>query len=62
VELTLNRTHKLLAYVDDVNLLGDSIDNINKSTETLINASKEVSLEMSIKKTNYMSPECRSKA
>jgi hypothetical protein len=29
-------------YWDDVNLLGDNIDIINKNTETLIDASKEV--------------------
>jgi hypothetical protein len=28
--LKLNGTHQLLAYVDDVNLLGDNIDTINK--------------------------------
>jgi hypothetical protein len=41
----LNGTHQLLAYADDVNLLGDNIDTIKKSTETLIDASKEVGLE-----------------
>jgi hypothetical protein len=29
-------------YADDVNLLGDNIDNIKKNTENLIDASKEV--------------------
>jgi hypothetical protein len=43
-----------LAYADDVNLLGDSIDIINKHTETLINASKEVGLEVNVEKTKYM--------
>jgi hypothetical protein len=42
VGLKLNRTHQLLAYADDVNLLGDNIDAINKNTQTLIDASKEV--------------------
>jgi hypothetical protein len=37
----MNGTHQLLAYVDDVNLLGDNIDTIKKNTETLIDASKE---------------------
>jgi hypothetical protein len=39
------RTHQLLAYADDVNLLGDNIDTIKKHTETSTDASKEVGLE-----------------
>jgi hypothetical protein len=31
VGLKLNGTHQLLAYADDVILLGDSIDTINKT-------------------------------
>jgi hypothetical protein len=52
VGLKLNGTHKL-AYTDDVNLLGDNIDTV-KNTETLIDASKEVSLEINAEKTKYM--------
>jgi hypothetical protein len=37
VGLKLNGTHRLLAYADDVNLLGDD-NTIHKSTETLIGA------------------------
>jgi hypothetical protein len=47
-------THQLLAYADDVNLLGDNIDTINKNTETFIDASKEVYLEVNVGKTKYM--------
>jgi hypothetical protein len=54
VGLKLNGTHQLLAYADDVNLLGDNIDTINKITETLIDASKEVGLEINVEKTKYM--------
>jgi hypothetical protein len=32
----------LLAYADDVNLVGDNIGTIKKNRETLIHASKEV--------------------
>jgi hypothetical protein len=47
-------THYLLAYADDVNLLGDNIDTTNKNKETLIDASMEVGLEVNIEKTKYM--------
>jgi hypothetical protein len=53
VGLKLNGTHQLLAYAD-VNLLGDNIDTIRKNTETLIDASKEVGLEINVEKTKYM--------
>jgi hypothetical protein len=54
VGLKLNGAHQLLAYADDVNLLGDNIDTINKNMETLIDASKEVGLEINVEKTKYM--------
>jgi hypothetical protein len=37
-----------------VNLLGDNIDPIKKNMETLIDASKEVRLEINVDKTKYM--------
>jgi hypothetical protein len=52
--LKLNGTHELLVYVDDVNLLGDNIDTIKENTETLIDANKEVSLEVNTGKIKYM--------
>jgi hypothetical protein len=63
--LKLNGTHQLLAYTDDVNLLGDNIDTIKKNTETLIDSTKEVGLEINVEKKEYVaisSPECRSKS
>jgi hypothetical protein len=34
VGLKLNGTHQLLAYADDMNLLGDDIDTKRKTTKT----------------------------
>jgi hypothetical protein len=51
VGLKLNGTHQLLAYADDENLLGDNIDTIKKNMETLIDASKEIGLEINVEKT-----------
>jgi hypothetical protein len=57
----LNGTYQLLAYADDVNLLGDNIDTINK-TGTLIDAAKEVGLEVNIEQTKYMLLSCHQNA
>jgi hypothetical protein len=54
MELLLNGTHQLLAFVDDVNLLGDYIDTINKFTEILTDDSKVVGLVVNLEKTEYM--------
>jgi hypothetical protein len=54
VGLKLNETLQLLANADDVNLLGNNIDTIKKNTEILIDASKEVGLELNVYKTKYM--------
>jgi hypothetical protein len=51
VGLKLNGAHQLLIYPDDVNLLGYNIDTIKKNRETLIDASKEVHLEVNAEKT-----------
>jgi hypothetical protein len=54
VGLELNGTHQLLVYADDVNLLGNSVDTMKKNTQTLMDASTEVGLEVNTEKTKYM--------
>jgi hypothetical protein len=46
VGLKLNGAHQLLVYADDVYLLADNINATKKNTKTLIEASKEVGLEV----------------
>jgi len=52
--LKLNGTHQLLAYVDDVNILGGSIHNLKENAEALITATRKIGLEVSADKTKYM--------
>jgi hypothetical protein len=61
-ELKLNGTHKLVAYADDVNVLGENIPTIQRNSEALLNASKEVGLELNPERTQYMLMSCYKKA
>jgi hypothetical protein len=54
VGLVLNWRHRLLVYADHVNILGDNIDTIKENAEILVDASKEVGLEVNTEKTKYM--------
>jgi hypothetical protein len=49
-ELELNGTHQLLVYADDVNLLYKNINIMKKNAEIVSNASKEVGLEVNMRK------------
>jgi hypothetical protein len=49
-----NNNNKLLVCANDVNLLGDNIDIIKKNTQTSIDASKKVGLEVSTAKNKYV--------
>jgi hypothetical protein len=49
--LKLNATHLLLAYADDVNILGGSICAVKKDAEALVVATKEIGLEVNADKT-----------
>jgi hypothetical protein len=46
VVLKLNRTHQLLAYDDDSNIVGENIDTIQKNSEAVLDTCKEVGLEV----------------
>jgi hypothetical protein len=52
--LILNETHQLLAYADAVNLVGENIYTIQRNTRALLDASKEVGLEVNPEKTKYV--------
>jgi hypothetical protein len=43
-----------LFYAADINLLRDSINTIKENKETLLEASRDVGLEVNAKKTKYM--------
>ena len=52
--MKLNGIHQLLAYADDVNILGGSIHTVKENAEALVVATKEIGLEVNVDKTKYM--------
>ena len=53
--LKLNCTRQLLAYADDINILGGSIHTLKKNAEVLIAATREIGLEVSAVKLSTWS-------
>jgi len=43
--LKLNGTHQVLAYADDVNILGGGIHTLKENAEALVAATREIGLE-----------------
>jgi biotin operon repressor len=43
-----------LVYEDNVNLLGDSINTIKENIESLVQASRDVGVEINVEKAKYM--------
>jgi hypothetical protein len=54
ISLEFSGTHQLLVYAYDVNLLGNSVNTIKENSETLLEASSDINLEINAKKTKYI--------
>jgi len=52
--LKLNGSHQLLAYADDLNILGVSVPTVKENAEALVVATKETRLEINADKSKYM--------
>ena len=52
--MKLNGTHQLLAYADDVNILGGSVRTVKKNAEAFVAATKQIGLKVNAHKTKYM--------
>ena len=52
--MKLNGTHQLLAYGDDVNILGGSIHTLKENAEALVAVTRETGLEVSADKSKYV--------
>ena len=54
LRLDMKGTNQALAYVDDVNLIGDDIRTIERNADVLLNACKNICLAVNTWKTKYM--------
>ena len=52
--LKLNGTHQLLAYADNVNIMGGSMHTLKENAEALVAPTSEIGLEVCADKTKYM--------
>jgi len=56
--LDMNGTHQVLAYADDVNLIGDDIRTVERNADMLLNACMDIGIGVNTRKTKYMEIEC----
>ena len=49
-----NTRHQLLAYADDVNILGGGTHTLQENAEALVAATREIGWEVSADKTKYV--------
>jgi hypothetical protein len=47
-------THQPLVCIDNVNMLGENTNTTRKNTETMLELSREVYLEVNVEETRYM--------
>ena len=52
--MILNGSHQLLAYADDIKILGGSAHTLKENAEALLVATKEIELEVNADKTKYI--------
>ena len=50
----MNGTHQVLAYADDVNLIGDDIRTIARNSDVLLNVCKDIGLAVNTRNTKYL--------
>ena len=53
LRLDMNDTHQVLTYADDVNLIGDDIRTIERNSDMLLNACKDIGLAVNTKLSTW---------